>query len=424
MPALFILHFQSNPFKLQGMKRHAEKLLSELLRFFPCVALVGVRQCGKATLLRTSAPGWKLFDLEKAGDYQRIADDPALFFRLNPDNCAIDECQLMPELFQALRVAVDDDRRKTGRFIITGSSSPDLLHSVSESLAGRIGIIELAPFSSAEAFSLEPSPFYRKIVGREPVSSLLELSPRISLENIHDYWLRGGYPEPWVRNSSRFTNLWRQNYFETYLNRDILRLFPGLNRNKFFLFIGMLANISGEVINYSNIARLLGVSQPTVREYFQIAHGTFIWRQLPSYEKNAVKRIVKHPKGHLRDSGLLHHLLRLNDMDMLSTHPVMGRSWGSLVIENIIRGFDIMGVDFDSYYYRTSAGAEVDLVLDGDFGLLPIEIKYNQSVSLRNLRAIRDFVKERGCRFGIVINNDERVRLYEENLVGIPFGCL
>ena len=137
MPALFILHFQSNPFKLQGMKRHAEKLLSELLRFFPCVALVGVRQCGKATLLRTSAPGWKLFDLEKAGDYQRIADDPALFFRLNPDNCAIDECQLMPELFQALRVAVDDDRRKTGRFIITGSSSPDLLHSVSGSVFSR-----------------------------------------------------------------------------------------------------------------------------------------------------------------------------------------------------------------------------------------------------------------------------------------------
>ncbi|MEA2115842.1 MAG: ATP-binding protein [Thermodesulfobacteriota bacterium] len=406
------------------MNRHSYQLLQELLQFFPCVAIVGVRQCGKTTLLRRLSSKWKLYDLEKVSDFQTISRDPDLFLRLNSQYCAIDESQLLPELFSALRVAIDDDRQQPGRFIITGSSSPDLLHSISESLAGRVGIIELSPFSLSEAFSLSQSIFFNKIVEQEPPTFLGELEPRVSLSDVHDYWLRGGYPEPWIRNSARFAGLWRQNYFETYMNRDVMRLFPGLNRNKFLLFINMLANLSGEIINYSNVARALGVSQPTARDYFQIAHGTFIWRQLPSYEKNGVKRIVKHPKGYLRDSGLLHHLLRLADLDALLSHPGMGYSWESMVIENIIRGFKSMGIDFDSYYYRTSAGAEVDLVLEGEFGLLPIEIKYTQTVKKRDLKAIKDFIKERNCRLGLVINNDERVQLYEDNLIGIPFACL
>ena len=126
----------------------------------------------------------------------------------------------------------------------------------------------------------------------------------------------------------------------------------------------------------------------------------------------------------LRDSGLLHHLLRLPDLDALLTHPGMGRSWEGLVIEEILRALNGCGLSFDAYYYRTGGGAEVDLVLEGEFGLVPIEIKYQQAVPFRQLRAISDFVAERGCRLGIVINNDERVRQYDEKLVGVPFTCL
>lgn len=132
------------------MIRHYERLLKEYISFFPCVALIGSRQCGKTTLLKTLPKEWRIFDLEKQSDFQNLVQDPDLFFRLNPDKIAIDEAQLMPELFSALRVAVDSDRQNTGRFVITGSSSPKLVRAISESLAGRIGIIEMAPLSFSE----------------------------------------------------------------------------------------------------------------------------------------------------------------------------------------------------------------------------------------------------------------------------------
>jgi predicted AAA+ superfamily ATPase len=406
------------------MKRHALPLLHELLGLFPCVALLGVRQCGKTTLLQELLPGWRLFDLEKLTDSEVIARDPDLFLRLNAERVAIDESQLLPALFPALRVAIDSNREMPGRFVITGSSSPELLSAISESLAGRVALIEMGPLSLAEAHELPPSPFYSLVAERAPAESFMALAPRVPLEQMAAYWLHGGYPEPWIKGTARFRKLWMQNYLQTYLDRDLPRLFPGLDRQKFRLFVQMLAQLSGSIVNYSEVARALGVSQPTARDYFQIAHGTFIWRHLPPYEKNATKRVVKHPKGYLRDSGLLHYLLHLSERDELMAHPRMGQSWESMVIETLLRGFAAAGVDCQPYHYRTGGGAEIDLVLEGEFGVVPVEIKHTQHVDARSLRALRDFVAERGCRYGIVINNDERPRLLEENLIGIPFAAL
>ncbi|VAW81895.1 hypothetical protein MNBD_GAMMA13-454 [hydrothermal vent metagenome] len=406
------------------MDRHATPLLQELLTLFPCIAIIGVRQCGKTTLLQELPDTWKIYDLEKGSDYGQIARDPDLFFRLNHSQVAIDESQQLADIFPALRVAIDADRHQTGRFVITGSSSPELLDAIAESLAGRVAIVELSPFSLAEACAVPPSDFFQAINAGDTITKLLALQPRVELSCLFDYWLQGGYPEPWIKSQTRFHKLWMQNYTQTYIDRDILQLFPGINRPKYRLFIQMLSSLNGTIINYSEVARALGVSQPTVRDYFQIAHGTFIWRHIPSYEKNATKRIVKHPKGYLRDSGLLHFLLHLNDLDALMAHPQMGRSWESMVIENILRGLDAQGISYDYYHYRTGGGAEIDLILEGEFGLLPIEIKYGQKVSSKTLRGMRDFVRERQCPLGIIINNAERVTQYEENLIGIPFTCL
>ncbi len=406
------------------MKRHTLPLLLELLDLFPCVALVGVRQCGKTTLLGELPGEWRIFDLEKMADRNAIAGDPDLFLRLNARRVAIDESQLLPTLFPALRVAIDSARSENGRFVITGSSSPELLSAISESLAGRIAIIEMGPLSLAEAYELPLSPLYPLLAERAPPAELTQLHPCLTLEQTTDYWLRGGYPEPWIKNSARFRRLWSQNYLQTYLDRDLLRLFPGLNREKFRLFVRMLAQLSGNVINYAEVARTLGVSQPTARDYFQIAHGTFVWRHVPAYEKNATKRIVKHPKGYLRDSGLLHDLLHVHTRDDLMAHPRMGASWEGMVIETLLRGFAAAGIGCSAFHYRTGSGAEIDLVLEGEFGVLPVEIKHTQHVDLRSLRALREFVAEHGCRYGIVINNDERPRLLDEKLLAIPFAAL
>jgi len=411
---------------MQGMKRAYERLLREYLRSFPCVGVIGPRQCGKTTLLGALPGEWRIFDLERESDYQIMARDPELFLRLNPGNIAIDESQLLPALLPALRVAIDAERTRPGRFVITGSSSPDLLRSISETLAGRIGIVEMAPFAWFEIHAARKISFGERLIDRRTSPAELAGSgkSRASLAAAHQYWFRGGYPEPWIKRTERFRKLWMEQYFRTYLFRDVGRLFPGLDQGKFRLFLQMLGGLSGSAINYSDVGRSLGVSAPTARDYFEIAHGTFVWRRLPPYEKNAIKRIVKHPKGYLRDSGLLHHLLRIPDLHALMGHPQVGRSWEGMVIEEIIRQLTCRGASFDYYYYRTSAGAEVDLILEGDFGLIPIEIKHTQTVDLRDLRALKDFIKERRCRMGVVINNDLAPRLYEANIVGLPFAYL
>ena len=337
---------------MQGMERMYHKLFMELLASFPCVAVVGVRQCGKTTLLQQLAAPWQLYDLEKASDFEIISKDPDLFLRLHPNQVAFDEAQLLPQLFASLRVAIDADRGRPGRFIITGSSSPELISAISESLAGRVAILELAPFAFGETQQCSTSAIAELISRQASIQDFQALTiPENILQMQHDYWFRGGYPEPWLKNSPRFTKLWMQNYVQTYLNRDIQRLFPGLNRMKFMTFLQLLGNLSGSIINYSNVARILGVSQPTVRDYFLIAHGTFIWRHMPSYDKISSKRIVKHPKGYLRDTGLLHFLLHLQEINDLLAHPVMGQSWQIMVTEEILRGLNALGVAFDCFCF-------------------------------------------------------------------------
>lgn len=420
--------FHYATYEASVMKRAYESLVKEYLGMFPCVGIVGARQCGKTTLLHTLPETWKRFDLERGSDYEVVSRDPDLFLRLNESKIAIDEAQIIPEIFPALRVAIDASRAVPGRFVVTGSSSPHLLRSISESLAGRIGIIELSPLSWSE---IHPSKKKNKAAldylldtSCPPKDIVNALTPNGSLRDVHDYWFRGGYPEPWLKNSKRFSDVWTDQYIKSYLYRDIGRLFPQLNKARFRQFLNLLAGLSGTILNYSDIARTLSVSQPTVREYLDIAHGTFLWRKIPPFERNTMKRLVKHPRGYLRDTGLLHHLLRIGSLDALLSHPQMGRSWESVVVEELLRQLNSRGVSYGYSYYRTSAGAEVDLILEGDFGLLPVEIKYTQTIYSRSLRSLKMFVKDHSCRLGVVINNDTQPRLYKDNILGIPFAYL
>jgi len=166
--------------------------------------------------------------------------------------------------------------------------------------------------------------------------------------------------------------------------------------------------------------QFLPVATPLVDD----AHGTFVWRTIPAFSKNVVKRVVKHPRGYLRDTGLLHALLRIPDSDALLSHPQVGASWEGMVVEEVMRQFAGMGEPVEASYYRTSGGAEVDLVAEGNFGGVAFEIKHASVVSARDLRGLRDFVSEQGMRVGIVVNNDAVPRQYDDQLIGIPFTWL
>jgi predicted AAA+ superfamily ATPase len=412
---------------MHGMKRAYEGLLQSYLGMFPCVAVIGVRQCGKTTLLQTLPEGWQYFDLERRADHEVVSRDADAFFRLHSRRVALDEVQLTPEVFSALRVAIDEHRTEKGRFVVTGSSSPELLRSVSESLAGRVGIIELAPLSWEEATqTCGRDSILRRLRDRKakPADLIEGLRARGDVARAHEFWFRGGFPEPWLNPGDEFRERWVEQYLQTYLYRDVKRFFPGLDDVRFRRFLAMLGGLSGRVLNNAEVARALAVSQPTVRDYFEIAHGTFVWRRIPAFTQDVVKRVVKHPRGYLRDSGLLHALLRIPDTDALLSHPQMGASWEGMVVEEILRQLNALGVAHEYSYYRTGGGAEVDLILEGDFGRVAVEIKHASTVNARELRGLGDFVREYKARLGLVVTNDCVARKYDEKLLGLPFNWL
>jgi predicted AAA+ superfamily ATPase len=215
------------------------------------------------------------------------------------------------------------------------------------------------------------------------------------------------------------------NYFTTYLNRDIRALFPKLDLVKYRRFLFMLANLSGQLINRSEIGRSIETNEKTIRDYLEIAHGTFVWRNILNFDRDRSRSMVKMPRGGIRDTGLLNHLLKINDLEQLNHSPYVGRFFENFVCEEIIRGLDAMDVyNWDTHYYRTRNGAEIDLVLVGEFGILPIEIKYGVTTNSRKLITLKRFVNERDLPLGIVVNHADNPELIADRIVQLPVQYL
>lgn len=405
-------------------KRSIENKVNRLLGMFPVVGIIGPRQCGKSTFVRQLCPQWKYYDLESPDDYQLISSDPVAFFSLNTENVIIDEAQQYPELFKVLRGVVDSDRKKKGRFLVAGSSSPDIVKGITESLAGRIATVELWPFKQSEFHEKELSRFYEMIVdGGVQVQDLLQLQPVVQVREAMNVWFQGGFPEPLIEGAKdpHFYPQWMENYVINYVGRDIRMLFPRLNIHNFRRFLTLLAQFSGHQLNMSDVARSLEISVSTVKDYLDIIHQTFLWRNLPPYTKNPLKKVQKAKKGFFRDQGLLHYFLKINDLDSLLIHPVAGLSFESFVIEELIRGFQAtMATQLEFTYYRTIDKSEVDLVVEGGFGVLPIEIKLNSIVKRAALRGLENFIADANAGFGILINRGKKIELLTDKIIQIP----
>ncbi|HFC92018.1 MAG TPA: ATP-binding protein [Leucothrix mucor] len=400
--------------------RSVTESIHYLLNNFPAVAVLGARQVGKSTLLQNIFPNAVFFDLERDADFQRINDDPALLLQETERPIVFDEAQLSPSLFRALRVAIDQQRQQTGQFLLSGSSSPQLLKQISETLAGRVAIVELDPLSWHEIMT-ENSHSDFLISALENPQRLGQLKARLDKKELLNLCLYGGYPEPVLkRQDKKFFRLWMENYLKTYVERDIRALFPQLNIDAYKRFVQMLAFASGEIINASKFARSLDVSQPTIKHYLEIIEGTFLWRQIPSYQKNIRKRLVKMPKGHLRDTGLINYFLRLHNENDMKAHPQFGQIWEIFITEQIIRHFKNNLESVEYYYYRTQNKAEVDLVLETSYGLIPIEIKAGSVTSKRQIRSLEQFIKEHNCRYGLVVNNGDEVYKLSDKVYQVP----
>jgi uncharacterized protein len=315
----------------------------------PVVAILGPRQCGKTTLARQIVEENNesvYLDLEHPADLAKL-EDPLAFFNLHKKQLiCLDEIQRAPELFSILRGVVDR-QREAGQFLVLGSASPDLIRQSSESLAGRISYLELKPFMFMEIDDDGPS------------------------STKQDLWLRGGFPRSYLAGDGDTSFEWRQDFIRTFLERDIGMLGFRMPPARLGRFWRMCAHVHGSLLNASKLSDSLGVSSHTVRSYLDLLEQTFMVRVLLPDTPNLKKRLIKSPKIFLRDSGILHALLAIRTHDDLLSHPMRGSSYEGFAMENILAS----APDWEPSFYRTRAGAEIDLVLRRGRHTLAFEIK-------------------------------------------------
>lgn len=330
------------------IKRDLLELIRKYLNIFPAIAILGARQCGKSTLVKSleqNFDGIIYLDMQKESDLNKLSE-PELFFESNKDKIiCLDEIQLVPKLFSVLRSVIDSNRIN-GKFILLGSASQELIQQTSESLAGRIGMLHLSPFLINELSYLESF-------------------------SLQKFWFRGGFPNSYLSENDENSSIWLENYIRTYIERDIPQLgfqIPALQLRR---LLTMCAHNQGQQINYSKLGESMGLTHPTIKRYIDLLEQTFIVRTIQPFEINVKKRLVKSPKVFVRDSGILHQLLAIPDFNSLLGNPVFGSSWEGIVIENIIVNMS----SWNYFFYRTATGDEIDLILQKGNQTIAIECK-------------------------------------------------
>ena len=338
---------------MQGYRKRL--VLSDIIKRLqvnPAVALLGARQVGKSTLAEMvieQFPDALYLDLERPSDMNKLTDPEAFFQQFQDRLICLDEIQRAPELFAVLRSVIDRNKRN-GQFLLLGSASRELIKQSSESLAGRVSYLEITPFSRMETNDVD----------------------------VNKLWLRGGYPRSLLNVDDEASFQWREDYIRTFLERDIPQLGFHIPANTLGRFWRMLAHSHGQTLNASRLADSMGVSGHTIRKYIDLLEQTFVIRTLQPWSGNTKKRLVKAPKVYIRDTGLLHALLDIESMEQLFSHPVYGASYEGFVIENILTQLPRWKPSF----YRTSSGAECDLVLEKSGKRVVIEIKVATSPKL------------------------------------------
>ena len=364
---------------------------------FPVVILLGARQVGKTTLARAAFEQHRYVDLEDPVTAERFNQDAR--FELDAGTHAgliLDEAQAVPSVFGALRGAVDAQRSWFGRFVVLGSAQPALIRSVSESLAGRAAVIELDPLTAHEA-------------GQGPDA--------VSWARV---WLAGGFPDA-LRGDSR---IWWESYLRLVLERDLPQY--GVRANPLFMrrLLTMLAHQHGGLLNASALGASLGVSHHTLLRHLDVLEAIYLLRRLPPYFCNVGKRLTKAPKAYLRDTGLLHHLLNISTTEELANHPSRGASWEGFVIEDVLRRERLAHPGTQAFFWRTAAGAEIDLVLDRGVERIALEIKAGRGNDARTVRTLREAMPDVEATRGWIVDQATGAELVGERIARAGFASL
>jgi uncharacterized protein len=374
--------------------RNAEAPLKRLASQFPAVIMLGARQCGKTTLARHFVDG-RYFDLEKPSDLQIFTGDIEYALRQLKGPLILDEAQTLPPLFPVLRALIDESRRSNGRFFLLGSVSPELVRNISETLAGRVGILELTPF------------LFPEVAGRRGVK-------------IETLWLRGGFPDAFLARDVRQWQGWQDSYMRTFIERDVARHRLTLPSSEVRRLMSMLAHSHGGLLNSSSLGRSLGYSYHTIQNLLDLLEGYFLVRRLQPYHVNLGKRLVKSPKVYIRDSGVLHYLLGIRDVDGLITSPARGNSFEGFMIEQIVALENLHTPGSGFYFFRTHAGAEIDLLIDRGQARIGFEFKAGVAVTPEDCRHLEMGVTDKVIDRGVLVYNGTRTFSLSKTVRVVP----
>lgn len=377
------------------IKREMQSLLQEMMSSFPVVTITGPRQSGKTTLVKQTYPKMDYVSLEDLDTREYAKKDPRDFLSQYPNSVILDEIQKVPSLLSYIQTIVDSEKIN-GRYILTGSNQFEYLTFISQSLAGRTGILKLLPFSYSELYGKTYIPKNKILYNG--------FYPRIFDQHIR--------PE-----------LFLSSYLETYVEKDIRSIMKVKDLMQFHRFLQLCAGRTGQIVNFSNVGNELGINHKTVKEWISIAEASYIIFLLPPYYKNYNKRIRKSPKLYFLDVGLAAHLIGIQNDTQLQTHPLKGELFETFVVIEFLKNRYNRGQRSNLYYFRDNTGNEVDLILDNGFNPVPIEIKSAQTVSSNFFKGLDYFqkIKENISNSYLIMGNDIRQKRGEYSIYGYPF---
>lgn len=367
--------------------RQLGSMIHRAVEEFPAVVLVGPRQSGKTTLLKELfSEQYPVISLEPPDVRLAAQSDPRGFLNLYPAPIIFDEIQYAPGLFPYIKEKIDTQRNQTGQYVLTGSQNLLLMSQVTESLAGRAAVLKLMPLTRRETT--------RRLDQRLPWEN--SATTNLSLQPSAELWqqiLRGAYPEP-VSHPERDPRLWLSSYIQTYLERDVRNLRNLGDLTQFQIFLRALAARSAQILNLSELARDVGVAVNTAKDWISILEASFQIFILRPYYANLGKRLIKSPKVYFMDTGLLCYLVGLRDIEHAASGPMGGAIFENWVISDLYKTYLHRGEEPALYYWRTLAGSEVDLVIDTQSGLIPLEIKLSETPRPEMAKEVRAFQQD------------------------------
>jgi len=411
------------------MKYHQRLIEAKLQSYadaFACTLVAGARQVGKSTTLNELfGDKYRSFVFDPAQDIYGVKEDPDLFLRNNPPPLILDEIQYVPELIPALKRFVDQNRRP-GMYLITGSQQWHVMRHLAESLAGRIALLELPGFSLQERADIHGPTWLRSWLdgasqGTEKGIQALRSYSSPGHSATEAIW-RGGFPEVNKLDEAVIPG-WMQGYVSTYLQRDVRTLLAIRDETQLGTFLSLCASLTAQECNYSQLGREIGLSSPSAKRWIGVLRGSFQWLEVPALSSNLIKRLSGKPKGFLADTGLACHLLRLSSPEALQGHPAFGALFETLVATDVWKQLQVQPLVPALYHYRQHSGAEIDLIIEKDGLLYPIEVKASSRARPSDARSIGIFRDRVGdaAQPGLIVYAGSEILQVNDDCIAIPF---